>query len=605
MSIIDLSIIIFYLISMVFIGFYFQKKASQGIDSYFLGNKTLPWWALGASGMASNLDISGTMISIALIYALGASGFFIEIRGGLVLIMAFLMIFMGKWNRRANVMTLAEWMEFRFGSGREGKFARLISAIAILMSTIPIVAYFAIGSGKFLAEFMEIPDFFGIRAEFWAGLIMITIAMLYTVTSGLYGVVWTDVFQGAFIFISIVSVCIMTFLFYDIPEKFFTSIPMKDGSFLAVEQSIDNWTNIIPKFTLGLPAESSYAIYNLFGIAIIFYLIKVIIEGSGGTGGYMMQRFYASRSERDGGLLSLFWILLLSFRWPFVIAVAILGINLGIEQGEIIADPEKVLPAVIVNLIPIGLKGLLIAGMMAAAMSTFDSIVNSGASYWVKDIYQGFINPKANEKQLVFQSRLSSILIVVIGLVLTLGLTSINEIWGWLTMGIGSGLIIPLLIRWYWWRFNGYGFALGIIFGMISAILQKYFYPELTEYGQFFIVSGLSLIGSIIGTVLTKPTDEEVLLTFYKTTRPFGFWKPIKDKIGKEEKNEIRKENLRDIISVSIALPWQIVLFLTPLTLITKSWDYFIFLSIILVILSIMLYFTWFRNLAKEKESLS
>ncbi|NET53033.1 MAG: sodium:solute symporter, partial [Merismopedia sp. SIO2A8] len=105
----DYFIVVIYLISIVILGIVLQRKASEGIESYFLGNRNLPWWVLGASGMASNTDIAGTMLITALIYALGTKGFFIEIRGGIVLVMAFFMIFMGKWNRRAKVMTLSEW----------------------------------------------------------------------------------------------------------------------------------------------------------------------------------------------------------------------------------------------------------------------------------------------------------------------------------------------------------------------------------------------------------------------------------------------------------------------------------------------------------------
>jgi hypothetical protein len=168
MQAIDYAIVVAYLIAMVAIGLLLQRRASAGIDSYFLGNRKLPWWVLGASGMASNLDVSGTMINTAWIFALGATGFFIEIRGGVTLIMAFLMIFMGKWNRRAEVMTLAEWMSFRFGKGREGDVARLIAAISNILLTIAMITYFAVGSGKFIGEFLGIPSFWGLSSEFWA-----------------------------------------------------------------------------------------------------------------------------------------------------------------------------------------------------------------------------------------------------------------------------------------------------------------------------------------------------------------------------------------------------------------------------------------------------
>ncbi|RPI64009.1 MAG: sodium:solute symporter, partial [Ignavibacteriales bacterium] len=326
MSIVDISIVAAYLIIITAIGIYFEKKASSGIDSYFLGSRKIPWWALGASGMASNFDVSGTMINVALIYAFGAVGFFVEMRGGLVLIMAFLMIFMGKWNRRSKVMTLAEWMTYRFGDGIQGRTARFISALSTLIITIAIVSYFAVGAGKFIGDVLEIPEFFGLSSEFWAASIIIVLTTVYTVASGLQGVVWTDVFQGILIFVMIIIVCTIAIASANIPDTFSISVPLKDGSFLPIETTKDTWTSILPSWDLSFPENSSYSIYNLFGIALLFYLIKVVIEGSAGTGGYMAQRFFAARSDRDAGLLSLIWVFLLSFRWPFIAAIAVLGI---------------------------------------------------------------------------------------------------------------------------------------------------------------------------------------------------------------------------------------------------------------------------------------
>ena len=599
MTLLDYAIVAVYLIAMVTIGLVLQRRASGGIDSYFLGDRKLPWWVLGASGMASNLDVSGTMINTAFIFALGASGFFIEIRGGVTLIMAFLMIFMGKWNRRARVMTLAEWMHFRFGSQREGDVARLISAISVLILTIAMITYFAIGSGKFIAEFLGIPDFWGMSSEFWASTLMIVLAMIYTVASGLYGVVWTDFFQATLIFIAIFYICAMAVTQFVLPDAFNVSIPLRDGSFMAVATTKDAWTSIVPNWNLNFPAESTYSIYNLFGIAILFYLFKVTIEGSGGTSGYMIQRYFAARSDREAGLLSLFWTFLLAFRWPFIMAVAIMGISYGASHG-VIGDPERVLPIVIDRLVPVGIKGLLVAGLMAAAMSTFDSTVNAGAAYWVKDIYQAYINPKATEKQLLLHSRYSSILIVLLGLGFSILIRNINEIWGWITMGISAGMIIPQLLRWYWWRLNGYGFAIGTVAGMLAAIVQKYFLPDVPEYVAFSIASGSSLVGLIVGTYVTAPTPDDVLVKFYKTTRPFGWWGPVRKQIPESSLSQINRENRRDIIATFFAVPWQVVLFLTGMAIIMKTWGTFSYLLIVLVALSVGLYFMWFRHLSTE-----
>ena len=593
MSTIDLIIIIIYLLAIVIVGLLVQKKASKGVDSYFLGNRKLPWWALGASGMASNTDIAGTMINTAFIYALGTKGFFIEIRGGVTLIMAFLMVFMGKWNRRSQVMTQAEWMHFRFGTGKEGDFARIISAIAAIVMTVAMVTYFVIGAGKFVGAFLGIEPIY-------ASLLMVVLAMIYTVASGLYGVVWTDVFQGVFIFGVILYITGMAMSTVNLPQEFFVSVPMVDGSFTAIKTTLAEWSRIIPPNEMNMPEGSTFAIYNLFGIAIMFYLFKVTLEGASGAGGYMLQRYFAAKSDREAGMLSLFWTCLLAFRWPLIASFAMLGIYHGIETGSVIADPELVLPTVIKNYIPTGVKGFLIAGLMAAAMSTFDSTVNAGAAYWVKDLYQAYLRPEASEKDLMFQARLASVGIVVLALLFSLTISNINEIWGWITMGIGAGMFIPQVIRWYWWRFNGYGFAIGTAVGMTAAVLTKAFAGPIPEYTSFLIASGSSLAGCILGTLLTPATENNVLENFYRVTRPFGFWSHIRGSLPKAVQSKVNQENRRDIIATFFAVPWQVVLFLTGMMIVMKQWTNVLNLGFLLILLSAGLYWFWFRHLSKE-----
>ena len=593
MSTVDLIIVIIYLLAIVIVGLLVQKKASKGINSYFLGNRKLPWWVLGASGMASNTDIAGTMINTAFIYALGTKGFFIEIRGGVTLIMAFLMVFMGKWNRRSQVMTQAEWMHFRFGTGKEGDFARIISAIAAIVMTVAMVTYFVIGAGKFVGAFLGIEPIY-------ASLLMVVLAMIYTVASGLYGVVWTDVFQGVFIFGVILYITGMAMSTVNLPQEFFVSVPMVDGSFTAIKTTLAEWSRIIPPNEMNMPEGSTFAIYNLFGIAIMFYLFKVTLEGASGAGGYMLQRYFAAKSDREAGMLSLFWTCLLAFRWPLIASFAMLGIYHGIETGSVIADPELVLPTVIKNYIPTGVKGFLIAGLMAAAMSTFDSTVNAGAAYWVKDLYQAYLRPRASEKDLMIQARLASVGIVLLALLFSLTISNINEIWGWITMGIGAGMFIPQVIRWYWWRFNGYGFAIGTAVGMTAAVLTKAFAGPIPEYTSFLIASGSSLAGCILGTLLTPATENNVLENFYRVTRPFGFWSHIRGSLPKAVQSKVNQENRRDIIATFFAVPWQVVLFLTGMMIVMKQWTNVLNLGFLLILLSAGLYWFWFRHLSKE-----
>jgi Na+/proline symporter len=590
MILIDYLIIIGYLLILIGIGIYLQHKASRSTESFFLGDKNLPWWALGASGMASNLDVSGTMIIAALVYAMGVQGFFIEIRGGVVLILAFMMIFMGKWNRRANVMTIAEWMEFRFGTGPQGQAARMLAAIAQLTFAIWAISYFIQGAGIFLSQMLGIsPDL--------AGILMITLCAFYAALSGLYGVVYTEVFQGALILVVVVYTVTHVMMNITLPPEFMVSVPAGDGTFVQVKQTLANWVDFLPKWELNMPGE--YSQYNLIGMATMFYLLRSTIDGMCGSGGYMMQRFMAAKNEREVGLLSVFWIFLLSFRWPFIMAIAILAVSLS-AKGQVIANPEVVLPTVLMELFPAGIKGLLVAGLLAAAMSTYVAIVNSGAAYWVNDIFQRFIKPEADRKELILHSRVASIAIVILGLLSTYAFSSLNDVWGFLTMGFGVGLIVPQFIRWYWWRFNGFGYAGGTFVGMLVAIVMRFVIGDFTEMQMFFTTAGVTFLGSIVISLFFPATDMETLKTFYIRTRPFGFWGPVRALVAKDiDMAAVNKENRRDIFSTFVAVPWMLFMGITPMLFVTKQWIYFGYAGAILLVLTIILYFSWFKHLNK------
>jgi len=588
---IDYLIIIGYLLILIGIGIYLQHRASRSTDSFFLGDRGLPWWALGASGMASNLDVSGTMIIAALVYAMGVQGFFIEIRGGVVLILAFFMIFMGKWNRRAEVMTIAEWMEFRFGKNKQGEAARILAAVAQLIFAIWAISYFIQGAGIFLSQLLDIsPDA--------AAILMITLCAFYAALSGLYGVVYTEVFQGALIMIVIIYVVTTVMTTITLPESFVVSVPMRDGTFTQITHQLKDWTSFIPKWEMNMPGE--YSQYNLIGLATMFYLLRSTIDGMCGSGGYMIQRFMAAKNEREVGLLSVFWIFLLSFRWPFIMSIAILAVSLS-AAGKVIENPEVVLPTVLMELFPAGIKGLLVAGLLAAAMSTYVAIVNSGAAYWVNDLYQRFLRPDADRKALIFQSRLASVAIVLFGLASTYMFSSLNDVWGFLTMGFGVGLIVPQFVRWYWWRFNGYGYAGGTFTGMLVAIVLRFSgLFDLPEMHMFFVTAIITLIACIVIALMFPATDDDTLRAFYKKTRPFGFWGRIRESISDIDLEAIHRENRRDIWSTVIAVPWMLFMGITPMLFVTKQWEYFGYAALLLVALSIFLYFNWYRHLSKE-----
>ncbi|MCI0541168.1 MAG: hypothetical protein L0Z50_38695, partial [Verrucomicrobiales bacterium] len=202
MGTLDSIIIVVYLTVLIVAGFILARRAGTDTDHYFLGGRKLPWWMLGASGMSSNLDVAGTMTILTMIHLYGLHGFFIEMRGGVVLPIAVFLAFMGKWHQRSRVMTTAEWMQLRFGDGLQGKAARLVAALTYLVITVGMVVFFLAAAGKFFSALLP---FTATQCAVTAA----AIALFYTTMSGLYGVVWTDVFQAVLIGFAAVYVALL------------------------------------------------------------------------------------------------------------------------------------------------------------------------------------------------------------------------------------------------------------------------------------------------------------------------------------------------------------------------------------------------------------
>ncbi len=191
-----------YLLASLVVGVLMSRKASSSLDHYFLGGRQLPWYLLGIAGMANWFDLTGTMIITSFLYMLGPRGLFIEFRGGAVLILAFLLAYAGKWHRRSGCMTGAEWMTYRFGTGRAAEVVRLIMAISNLMFTVTLLALLIRGASLFLGMFFPWPPFYTTLA-------LVTVTTLYTMGAGFYGVVLTDLVQGIVVIGSCIIVSIL------------------------------------------------------------------------------------------------------------------------------------------------------------------------------------------------------------------------------------------------------------------------------------------------------------------------------------------------------------------------------------------------------------
>ena len=286
----------------------------------------------------------------------------------------------------------------------------------------------------------------------------------------------------------------------------------------------------------------------------------------------MAQRFYAARTPAECQKIGMLWTLLFAFRWPMAIGIVIIGIRLGVG-GE---DPEKLLPQVLTSdIFPAGIRGIVVAALFAASMSTFDSTINAGASYVVRDLFLP-LKHKASEKAQVLCGYIASTAIVAIGLVLAmLAVESVVDIWITIVIQLFPAFLVPFALRWFWGRFNGEGFSLGIIFGFAASILvaTTSLGSNLNEAQTLGAVSAVSLLGCIIGTFVFKPTPTQTLYSFFQQIRPNGLWR-------KDWKIPHKAELGKNWIRLAVAIVWQIATFMLPMFLVLNRWSDAAFLAI-------------------------
>jgi len=188
-----------------------------------------------------------------------------------------------------------------------------------------------------------------------------------------------------------------------------------------------------------------------------------------------------------------------------------------------------------------------------------------------------------------------TVALVLAGVAMAYSTANINDIWGWLMMGLAGGMIIPLGLRFYWWRFNGGGFAIGTFVGIMTAILQRI-------WQQFALTITVGLIGSILGTYLTAPTNRDTLDNFYRKTRPFGAWKSFHGLLSPEMYTAMLKEHKNDLIALPFAIVWQISLFMLPMQLMIRSFTDFGITLVLFLVACAGMYKFWYLNLDSPTE---
>jgi hypothetical protein len=277
--------------------------------------------------------------------------------------------------------------------------------------------------------------------------------------------------------------------------------------------------------------------------------------------------------------------------------------KLALLSYEGTVNPERILPAVLLFSVQKGFRGLLLIALIAACMSTFDSTINFTTGLVVRDVYQKYLRPKASTKELIYTSWAVVLLVVCLSFIFAYSIRSINDIWGWVVMGLGGGLLMPLVLRLYWWRFNGGGFAIGTAMGMLGAFYQRIFYPDLNEISQLIFIGASGMIGSIVGSYLTKPTDRKVLENFYKITRPFGFWGPLKNTVSAQLQESMRCEHRHDLLALPFVMLWHITLFLIPMQFVIGTYKTMAITMVPFAIGLTGMHFLWYRNLPTSEVS--
>ncbi|MBE3097510.1 MAG: sodium:solute symporter, partial [Planctomycetes bacterium] len=348
MALIDYAIIAAYFVVVIGLGFWYQKRASKDLESYFLGGKRLHWLALAMSGAVSNFDITGTMWIVTLIALFGLKSMWNHWMWGF-LMGAFFLAYMGKWVRRSKVMTGDEWMLTRFGPGPAGRTARLAYALMAVVTMVAFIAYSFQGIGKFTAIYVD-------ADPKTCAAVIFAATTLYVLLGGRYSVVITDVIQTIILTVAAIVVAVIAYTQVS-PE-------------LLERLHAGDWGSLPPVWRLPHPETlpAAYAEYECFGALVLLWVVKGLLLNLGGPAQmYDFQRFLAARDARDAAKVGAAWSVFLVVRWGMAMGMALLAISLAAE----VTDPEQFMPKVLQTYLPVGVRGVVIAGLLAAFMSTF------------------------------------------------------------------------------------------------------------------------------------------------------------------------------------------------------------------------------------------
>jgi len=348
--------------------------------------------------------------------------------------------------------------------------------------------------------------------------------------------------------------------------------------------------------------------FGMFGLLFMMMLFKGIFASiAGPVPSYDMQRILSARTPSEAAKVGISTIFVMYIpRYLMVASFAVLGlVYLGPEMGKMGSniDFEKVLPLSINRFVPSGLKGLMLAGFLSAFMCTFSAFVNAAPAYIVNDIYKKYINPHASDKTYIRLSIISSIVLVVVGIIFGFNASSLTKLTLWLTSALYGGYVASNVLKWVWWRFTGNGYFWGMLFGLIASTTKLFVFPEIVDIYVFPVILLASMIGCIVGTYIEPLTNREAVKNFYKKTRPWGFWGPIKREVMLEDPSFIPNQDLgRDAANVVVGIIWQMAQVVIPIYFMIRENTQMVIWCAILIITSAWLKKFWWDRLKEADE---
>ena len=526
LSLIDKSIIIFFFVLVLAIGFAVSKKSSKSTSEYFLSGRTLPWWLLGLSMVATTFSTDTPNLVTDIVRTNGVSGnwvWWVFLLTGLLTVFVY-----AKLWRRSDVSTDMEFYELRY-SGKAGRFLRGFRSIYLgIIFNVLAMAGVTLAAIKIGAIMLDLS---AIETVLYAG----GVTLIFSTAGGFRGVVYTDFI----LFFTAMAGSIGA-------AVYLVNLPEVGGI-----DSVINNESIADKISMFPDLTDKETLWTLLIIPFAVQWWSSWYPGAEpGGGGYIAQRMLAAKNENHAlGATLFFNIMHYALRpWPWIIvALASLVVFPDIASlseafpniSEDKLGQDLAYPAML-TLLPTGLLGLVLASLISAYMSTISTHLNWGSSYVVNDFYLQLINKNATQKELVNVGRLSVVILMIVSSIIAISLTNAYQLFDIILMfGAGTGSIF--ILRWFWWRINAWSeIAAMLSSGIISialtneSIFNVLFNDNmLPAYMKFpFIVLVTTLIWLIV-TFVTPSDDTDTLVKFYNKTKPGGpGWNIIKNNSG-------------------------------------------------------------------------